>query len=56
MHTLACTYDRAVGRLDACEGAEELHLTVALGSGDADDLAAAHGEVDRTKASTAQLS
>ena len=47
--------DRAVRGLDAGEGTQELHLPVALGAGDADDLAAAHGEVDRTEAAAAQL-
>ena len=38
---LAGAAHRAVRRLDAGEGAQELHLAVALGAGDADDLAAA---------------
>ena len=55
MLTVFLRKDRAVRGLDAGQGTQELHLAVALGSGDADDLAAAHGEVDRTEPPTAAV-
>ena len=55
MDTLAGAGDGAVRRFDAGEGAQELHLPVALGAGDADDLAAAKLEVDRPEAASDQL-
>ena len=42
-------------RLHAGEGAQELHLTVAFRTGNADDLATATVEVDGAEPSTAEL-
>ena len=55
MDPLAGAGDRAVRRFDAGQGAEELDLAVALGAGDADDLAAVQLEVDRPEAAPEQL-
>ena len=52
---LAGAGDGAVRRFDARQRAQQLDLPVALGAGDADDLAAPELEVDRPEPAAAQL-